>query len=112
MHVRSATSGRKPQPSPSASAFGSSLNLNIHWHVIVPDAVFLPYASGERVDTLKHRAPTRLDLEEIVMTVAIRAVRWLGKHGFLRSEDDEDPAANADTASPWMRCLQGSLGVG
>jgi hypothetical protein len=28
--------------------FGSSLNLNIHWHVIVPDAVFLqmPAASG------------------------------------------------------------------
>lgn len=54
--------------------FGSSLNLNIHWHVIVRDAVFLPDASGERVDTLKHRAPTRLDLEEIVTTVAIR---WL-----------------------------------
>jgi hypothetical protein len=92
--------------------FGSSLNLNIHWHVIVPDAVFLPDASGERVETLKHRAPTLLDLEEIVTTVATRAVRWLERHGYLRSDDDEDAAENADTASPWMRCLQGSLGVG
>jgi hypothetical protein len=31
--------------------FGSSLNLNIHWHAIVPDAFFVPDASGERVDT-------------------------------------------------------------
>jgi hypothetical protein len=92
--------------------FGSSLNLNIHWHVIVPDAVFLPDAAGEHVDTLKHRAPTRLDLEEIVTIIATRSIRWLEKHGYLRSEDDEDPAENADTTSPWMRCLQGSLGVG
>jgi hypothetical protein len=33
--------------------------------VIVPDVLFLPDAKGEHVDTLKHRAPTRLDLEEI-----------------------------------------------
>jgi len=92
--------------------FGSSLNLNIHWHVIVPDALFLPDATGKRVDTLKHRAPTRLDLEELVTTVAIRAVRWLEKHGYLRSEGPGAPAENADTDSPWMRCLQGSLGVG
>jgi len=24
--------------------FGSSLNLNLHWHVIVPDALFVPDA--------------------------------------------------------------------
>jgi hypothetical protein len=60
---------------------GSSLNLNIHWHVIVPDALFVPDATGEHVDTLKHHAPTRLDLEEIVTTVATRCVRWLDKHG-------------------------------
>ncbi|MEO8185680.1 MAG: transposase [Deltaproteobacteria bacterium] len=53
--------------------FGSSLNLNTHGHVIVPDAVFLPDASGEWVATLKHRAPTRLDLEEI-------ATRHPGRH--------------------------------
>jgi hypothetical protein len=87
--------------------FGSSLNLNIHWHVVVPDALFLPDATGEHVDTLKHRVPTRLDLEEIVTSVATRCVRWLGKHGYLRSEGEDDPAENADTDSPWMRCLQG-----
>jgi hypothetical protein len=92
--------------------FGSSLNLNIHWHVIVPDTLFVPDAMGERVDTLKHRAPTRLDLEEIVTTVATRCIRWLEKHSYLRREDEEDPADNADTDSPWMRRLQRSLGVG
>jgi len=92
--------------------FGSSLNSSIHWHVIVPDALFVPEATGERVDTLKHPAPTRLDLEEIVTTVATRCVRWLDKHGYLRSDGENDPAEHADTDSPWMRCLQGSLGVG
>jgi hypothetical protein len=92
--------------------FGSSLNLNIHWHVIVPDGLFLPNATSEHVDTLNHRAPTRLDLEEIVTAVAVRSVGWLGKHGYLRSEGEERPAENADTDSPWIRCLQGSLGVG
>jgi hypothetical protein len=57
--------------------FGSSLNLNIHWHVIAPDALFVPDAVNERVHTLRHRAPTRLDLEELVTAVAVRAVRWL-----------------------------------
>jgi len=92
--------------------FGSSLNLNLHWHVIVPDALFVPEVTGERLDTLRHRAPTRLDLEEIVTTIAIRCVRWLEKRGYLRGEKEEDPAATGDTDSPWMRCLRGSLGVG
>jgi hypothetical protein len=82
--------------------------------LIVPDALFLPDATGERVDTLKHRAPTRIDVEEIVTSVATRCVRWLEKRGYLRGEGDDDPAENADssdTDSPWMRCLRGSLGV-
>jgi hypothetical protein len=94
--------------------FGSSLNLNVHWHVIVPDALFLLDAKGESVDTLKHRAPTRLDLAEIVTAVATRSVRWLEKHGYLRKvgDEDENPAETGEADSPWMRCLQGSLGVG
>jgi hypothetical protein len=74
--------------------FGSSLNLNIHWHVIVPDAFFVPEDTGEHVDTLKHRPPTLLDLEEIVTAVATRCVRWLEEHSYVRSaEDEHEPAA-------------------
>jgi hypothetical protein len=71
-----------------------------------------PDAAGEQVDTLKHRPRHASTWRSIVTIIAIRAIRWLEKHGYLRSEDDEDPAENADTTSPWMRCLQGSLGVG
>lgn len=92
--------------------FGSSLNLNVHWHVIVPDAVFLPDATGEHASVRSLRAPTRLDLEEIVTAVALRSVRWLEQHGHVRGEGEEDPAEDAETRSPWLRCLQGSLGVG
>ena len=76
--------------------FGSSLNLNIHWHVIVPDALFLPDAKRDRVDTLRHRAPTRLDLEEIVTTVATRAVRRLEWAAARRRSGE--PSARRDDA--------------
>jgi len=51
--------------------FGSSLNLNIHWHLIVPDAVFLPEPEYEHLHTLPLPAPTRLELEEVVTTVLL-----------------------------------------
>ncbi len=88
--------------------FGSSLNLNIHWHVIASDALSV----SECVDTLRHRAPVRLDLEEIVTAVATRAVRWLEKHGYLRDDSSDEFAGSSEVESPWMRCLRGSLGVG
>lgn len=43
-------------------------------------------------------------------TIAVRSVGWLRRHGYLRAE--EAPPGSADAESPWMRCLQGSLGVG
>ncbi len=92
--------------------FGSSLNLNIHWHVIVPDALFVPDAGNERVQTLKHRAPRRLDLEEIVTGVAVRAVRWLAQHGYLHENGSDQLGGSSEAESPWLRCLRGSLGVG
>lgn len=84
-------------------------------------------STGVKVDssTVKHRAPTRLDLEEVVTTVAIRAVRWLEKHGYLRSEgegdspDWTDGSANrslgsdppADRAAGAERCALDSVRV-
>jgi hypothetical protein len=62
--------------------------------------------------SIERSLPTRLDLEEIVTAVATRSVGWLDKHGYLRREGWEDPAENANTDSPWMRCLRSSLGVG
>ena len=86
--------------------FGSSLNLHVHWHVIVPDAFFVPELETERVDTVKLRAPARLDLEEIVTAVAARAIRWLQRHGYLESHGDDPIPSDGD--APWMRCLRGS----
>jgi hypothetical protein len=49
---------------------------------------FVPKATGERVDTLKHRAPTRLDLEEIVPWRADVATR----HSYGRAKTSFTPA--------------------
>ncbi len=46
-------------------------------------------------------------------TVALRSVRWLEQHGYVREEaGGQDPSEDAEAGSPWLRCLQGSLGVG
>lgn len=93
--------------------FGSSLNLNVHWHVVVPDGVFVAESGSDRVRLVKYSAPTKLDLEEIVSAVGICVMRWLGRHGYLRDDSDDDGARAGDESdSPWLRCLQGSLGVG
>ena len=49
-----------------------------------PGCAVPPDVTGSHVDTLKPRAPTRLDLEEIVTTIAVRSVGWLDRHGYLR----------------------------
>jgi hypothetical protein len=76
--------------------FGSSLNLNVHRHGIVPDAVFLPDATGEHASSTALRPPTRLDLEESVIAVALRSVRWLDQHGYVRCEGEQDTAEDAE----------------
>jgi len=61
--------------------FGSSLNLNIHWHVIVPDALFVPDATSGH--TVKHRAPT--------------FQRWAERG---RAEENADPARGRSVLPP------------
>jgi hypothetical protein len=44
--------------------------------------------------------------------MALRSVRWLEQHGYVRREGEPEPAEDEEARSPWLRCLQGSLGVG
>jgi hypothetical protein len=37
---------------------------------------------------------------------------WLHRHGYLGAPREAPQHESADADSPWMRCLQGSLGVG
>ncbi len=74
--------------------FGSALNLNVHFHVLMLDGLYTPSeGSGELV---WHRAPTprTSEVEELVVAIAGRCERHLGKRGYGRDEEDDggDPS--------------------
>ena len=91
---------------------GSSLNVHPHVHAVVPDGVFLRPDPGGRADFHPLRAPESDDLEEIVFNVHQRFRRWLGRHGLLKAETDDDFCNEALDLSALDACAQASLGVG
>jgi hypothetical protein len=91
--------------------FGSSLNLNPHLHAVFPDGVFSRLASGE-VEFHKLRQPAADDLEDIAFNVHQRFLRWLQRHGLLKSEADDGFSDESAELSALQACAQGSLGLG
>jgi Putative transposase len=72
--------------------FGGSLNLNVHYHVIVPDAVFVLQSNDGPLRIVPHGAASRDELEEIVHNTACRVLEWLWRKGYVRKgADDEEP---------------------
>jgi hypothetical protein len=69
--------------------FGSALNCNPHFHVLMPDGVYVTSADGEPTFV---RAPglNDDDVRQIVETTANRVVRLLQRRGLLE-EDTVDP---------------------
>jgi len=94
--------------------FGGSLNLNVHYHVAVPDGVFVRDSTGTRPISFHPRPrPTQGALDDIVHAIEIRVTGWLRRKGLLR---DPDPDAHFSNESPERSaldaCLEGSLGLG
>ena len=69
--------------------FGSALNCNPHFHVLMPDGVYVTGTDGAPTFV---RAPalTDEDVQQIVETTAKRVVRLLQRRGLLE-EDTVDP---------------------
>ena len=91
--------------------FGSSLNLNTHLHAVFPDGVFERLPSGT-VEFHELRQPAPDDLEDIVFNVHQRFMRWLQRHGLLKSEPDDEFSNESPELSALESCAQGSLGLG
>jgi hypothetical protein len=110
--------------------FGGSLNLNVHYHVAVPDGVFVRHASisnrsptkppsskmdepsinvAPAIEFLQLPMPESFDLETISHAVELRVVRWLRRRGLLAREGDEQKPAERAAIDA---CLEGSLGIG
>ena len=70
--------------------FGSALNLNPHYHVLMPDGVYITGADGTPTFV---RAPqlTDDDVQRIVETTAKRVVRLLQRRGVLEESNVDPP---------------------
>lgn len=86
--------------------FGGSLNLNVHFHVVVPDAVFVE--EGDSLTLLQLKRPSQLDLDEVTHNTAVRALRWLKRQGHLAEHNSNAP----QSATLLDACLENALGLG
>ncbi len=91
--------------------FGSSLNLNTHLHAVLPDGVFSRRPSGE-VEFHELRQPAPDDLEDIAFNVHQRFMRWLRRHGQLKTDDEDDFSNESPELSALEACAQGLLELG
>ncbi len=105
--------------------FGGSLNLNVHYHVAVPDGVFVRQVSstnrpaakvdepsigtGPPIEFMQLPMPEPSELETISHAVEVRVVRWLRRRGLLTRDGDEHEPSERSAIDA---CLEGSLGIG
>ena len=103
--------------------FGGSLNLNVHYHLVVPDGLFVrePQTQGAAtLSFLQLPLTDRGDLDVIALSVEQRVLRWLKRRGLLRASPSPtgEPSerggdhAGQDSDSVLADCLRSSLGVG
>jgi Transposase zinc-binding domain/Putative transposase len=90
--------------------FGSSLNLHVHYHLVVPDGVFI--RAGQHARFVPLEPPLLAQLEEIVQRVAQRALRWLDRKGYLDPRCREERPNCAEEPSALEACAQMALGPG
>jgi hypothetical protein len=78
--------------------FNSALELSIHFHVVIPDAVFIREGGDPdaRPRTVPLDPPTDQDVASILDRILDRMTRLLAKHG--RLEDEPDPDAEPQLA--------------
>jgi len=66
--------------------FGSALNLNVHFHMLMPDGVYL--GAGARPEFVRAAAPTALELQGLVEQIGRRLGRQLERRGILVRDAD------------------------
>ena len=91
--------GEKPGRANSNAAitmvqrFNSALELSLHFHVLIPDGVFI--ANGEDPDArprlVELPEPTDHDVAALLDTIIDRVTRTLKKHGRLDDDNDDEP---------------------
>jgi hypothetical protein len=80
--------------------FGSALNLNVHFHMLVPDGVYVRHvrtASGSHFKPLAVRRP---ELRALAQRLAERVGRQLERRGILIGDSENSPFALEHRIAP------------
>jgi len=89
--------------------FGSALNLNVHFHMLIPDGVYLTDTDPPYFRPLP--APTGEELQELVERIAERMGRQLERRGLLVRDLESSHLAlesgESDTGGDALSQLQG-----
>jgi hypothetical protein len=87
--------------------FNSLLGNFVHFHVIVPDGVFV--RRGETVTFHEGPAPSRQDIAEVAARVERRVTRWLRRRRLVDERPVEERSNEPPEPSPLEACMQMSL---
>jgi hypothetical protein len=87
--------------------FNSLLGCFVHFHVVVPDGVFV--RQGEAVTFQEGPAPSRQDIAYVAARVEARMTRWLRRRGLMDERPAEERSNEAPEPSPLDACMQMSL---
>ncbi len=92
---------------------GASLNLNVHLHCTVLDGVFTRDDDGGQVRFHPPTEPlSQQQVERVAEAVKARAVRWLGRHGYLQDEETRYDSNEAAEPSALDACAQLAMSPG
>ncbi len=72
--------------------FGGSLNLHVHFHVLVLDGLFVRTGKAAPI-FVPAPAPTRVDLERVLVEVRDGITAWIAKHDAAADGDEPDALA-------------------
>ena len=79
------------------------MNLNVHFHLVVPDGVFV--ADGEGVTFTMHPVPTSADVLAILDRIVRRVARRIAREAGDNLDDDDAPdvlaQVQAEAATTW-----------
>ncbi len=88
--------------------FDSLLGSFVHFHVAVPDGVYVRAAEGT-ITFEEGPAPSRDDIAAVAARVEKRMTRWLRRRGLVDERAAEERSNEATDLSPLEACMQMSL---
>jgi len=84
--------------------FGGSLNLNVHYHMLFLEGGYYETQQGPRLWWID--PPTDAEIQDLIVTLALRVIRFLKKKGYFQDEAEAAVAEDGMTQEEFLPELQ------